>query len=83
MASEVTSRIRLLTLVLGNDFRHPVPLHKAFATLDVLSGGRVEIGLGAGWMASDYEAAGFPFDPPAIRLERLAEAVRGDRRPVR
>ena len=75
VASEVTSRIRLLTLVLGNDFRHPVPLHKAFATLDVLSGGRVEIGLGAGWMASDYEAAGFPFDPPAIRLERLAEAV--------
>jgi probable F420-dependent oxidoreductase len=74
-ASEITSRIRLLTLVLGNDFRHPVPLHKAFATLDVLSGGRVEVGLGAGWMASDYEAAGFPFDPPAVRLERLVEAV--------
>jgi probable F420-dependent oxidoreductase len=74
-AAEVTSRIRLLTLVLGNDFRHPVPLHKAFATLDVLSGGRVEIGLGAGWMASDYEAAGFPFDPPRVRLARLEEAV--------
>lgn len=74
-AAEVTSRIRLLTLVLSNDFRHPVPLHKAFATLDVLSGGRVEIGLGAGWMASDYEAAGFPFDPPRVRLARLEEAV--------
>src|ERR1700704_5052576 len=57
-AAQVTSRIRLLTLVLGNDFRHPVPLHKAFATLDVLSGGRVEIGLGAGWMESDYTSTG-------------------------
>lgn len=74
-AAEVTSRLRLLTLVLGNDFRHPVPLHKAFATLDVLSGGRVEIGLGAGWMASDYQAAGFPFEPAPVRLARLEEAV--------
>ncbi|MCV7282573.1 TIGR03621 family F420-dependent LLM class oxidoreductase [Mycolicibacterium flavescens] len=74
-AAEVTSHIRLLTLVLGNDFRHPVPLHKAFATLDVLSGGRVEIGLGAGWMESDYQAAGYPFDPASVRLARLEEAV--------
>lgn len=74
-AAGATSRLRLLTLVLGNDFRHPVPLHKAFATLDVLSEGRVEIGLGAGWMASDYEAAGFQFDPPGTRLARLGEAV--------
>jgi probable F420-dependent oxidoreductase len=74
-AAEATSRIRLLTLVLGNDYRHPVPLHKAFATLDVLSGGRVEIGLGAGWMESDYTAAGFPFDPAPVRLARLEEAV--------
>jgi probable F420-dependent oxidoreductase len=75
MAEQITSRIRLLTLVLGVDFRHPVPLHKAFATLDVMSGGRVEIGLGAGWKLSDYEAAGFPFDPAPIRLARLEEAV--------
>jgi probable F420-dependent oxidoreductase len=74
-AAEVTSRIRLLTLVLGNDYRHPVPLHKAFATLDLLSAGRVEIGLGAGWMESDYTAAGFPFDPAPVRLARLEEAV--------
>ncbi len=74
-AAEVTSRIRLLTLVLANDFRHPVVLHKAFATLDVLSEGRVEIGLGAGWMASDYDAAGLSFDPVRIRLARLEEAV--------
>jgi probable F420-dependent oxidoreductase len=45
------------------------------ATLDVLSGGRVEIGLGAGWMPSDYEAAGIPLDPPGVRVNRLAEAV--------
>jgi probable F420-dependent oxidoreductase len=74
-AAQVTSRIRLLTLVLGNDFRHPVPLHKAFATLDVLSGGRVEIGLGAGWMESDYTSTGLPFDPAAVRLARLGESV--------
>jgi probable F420-dependent oxidoreductase len=74
-AAEVTERLRLLTLVLGNDYRHPVPLHKAFATLDVLSGGRVEVGLGAGWMASDYTATGLRFDPPAIRLARLEESV--------
>jgi probable F420-dependent oxidoreductase len=74
-AAEATSRIRLLTLVLGNDFRHPVPLHKALATLDALSGGRVEIGLGAGWMESDYESAGFTFDPAPVRLARLEESV--------
>jgi probable F420-dependent oxidoreductase len=65
----------LLTLVLGNDFRHPVPVHKALATLDVLSGGRVEIGLGAGWMESDYESAGFTFDPAPVRLARLEESA--------
>ena len=74
-AAGVTSRLRLLTLVLGVDFRHPVWLHKAFATLDVLSGGRVEVGLGAGWLAADYDAAGIRFDPPAVRLERLGEAI--------
>lgn len=74
-AAEITDEIRLLTLVLGNDFRHPVPVHKAFATLDVLSGGRVEIGLGAGWMPSDYDAAGIAFDAPRVRLARLEEAV--------
>jgi probable F420-dependent oxidoreductase len=74
-AAESTTTIRLLTLVLANDFRHPVTVHKAFATLDALSGGRVEIGLGAGWMPSDYTATGMTFDPPAVRLARLEEAV--------
>jgi len=75
VAAEATSTLRVLSLVLGNDYRHPVLLHKALATLDVLSGGRVEIGIGAGWMDSDYRAAAIPFDPPAIRVDRLAETV--------
>lgn len=74
-AAELTSTIRLLTLVLSNDYRHPVQLHKAFATLDVLSGGRVEIGLGAGWMESEYDAGGMRFDPAPVRLARLEESV--------
>ncbi len=74
-AAEATSTLRVLSLVLGNDYRHPVLLHKAVATLDVLSHGRVEVGIGAGWMPSDYEAAGIPLDPPGIRVDRLAEAV--------
>ena len=75
VAAGATDRLRLLTLLLSNDFRHPVLLHKAAATLDVASGGRLELGIGAGWLARDYEASGIPFDSPAVRIERLAEAV--------
>lgn len=74
-AAEATSTLRVQSLVLSNDYRHPVMLHKAMATLDVLSGGRVEIGLGAGWMPDDYQAAGIPLDPPGVRVDRLAEAI--------
>jgi probable F420-dependent oxidoreductase len=74
-AAAATERLRVLSLVLANDYRHPVLLHKAMATLDVLSGGRVEIGLGAGWMLSDYRAAGIPYDEPAVRIQRLEESV--------
>jgi probable F420-dependent oxidoreductase len=74
-ATEATSRLRVLSLVLGNDYRHPVLVHKAMATLDVLSEGRVEIGLGAGWLQSDYQAAGMPLDPAGARIDRLEEAV--------
>jgi probable F420-dependent oxidoreductase len=74
-AAEATRHLRVQSLVLGNDYRHPALLHKALATLDVLSGGRVEIGLGAGWMASDYAAANIPLDPPGVRVDRLAEAI--------
>jgi probable F420-dependent oxidoreductase len=74
-AAAETERVRLLTLVLGNDYRHPVLVHKAAATIDVLSGGRVELGLGAGWLRAEYEAAGLRYDAPVIRRERLEESV--------
>jgi probable F420-dependent oxidoreductase len=74
-AAEATRNLRVLPLVLGNDYRHPAVLHKALATLDVLSGGRVEIGIGAGWMPSDYAAINLPLDPAGVRVDRLAESV--------
>ncbi len=70
-----TTRLRVQTGVLGNDYRHPVLVHRAAATLDALSGGRLTLGLGAGWLASDYESAGIPLDAPGTRVERLEEAV--------
>jgi probable F420-dependent oxidoreductase len=75
VAAEATSRLRVLGMVFCNDFRHPVLLHKSLANLDVFSGGRVEVGLGAGWLRDDHDAAGLPFDPPAVRVDRLAEAI--------
>lgn len=70
-----TSTLRLGTLVLDNDFRHPAVLAKEVATLDVLSGGRLELGLGAGWMADDYASSGIPFDTAGTRISRLAETL--------
>jgi probable F420-dependent oxidoreductase len=75
-AAALTTRLRLGTLVLANDFRHPAVLAKEAATLDWLSGGRFELGLGAGWLRAEYAAAGIPFDPPGVRIDRLAEAIR-------
>ena len=75
-AADATSSLRLGMLVLDNDFRHPLVLAKELATLDLLSGGRVEIGLGAGWMTTDYEQSGIPFERPAVRIERMTEALR-------
>ena len=74
-AADATSSLRVGALVLCNDYRHPVVAAKELATIDVLSGGRLEVGLGAGWMTSDYEAAGIPLDPPGRRIARLAEAI--------
>lgn len=71
----VTSTLRLGTMVIANDFRHPVILVKEAATLDVLTGGRFELGIGAGWLRSEYEATGLPFDAKGIRVDRLAEAL--------
>jgi probable F420-dependent oxidoreductase len=75
VAAEATTRLRVLGMVFCNDFRHPVLLHKSMANLDVYSGGRVEVGLGAGWMREDHDAAGMPFDPAEVRVDRLAEAI--------
>lgn len=74
-AADATSRLRVGSLVFDNDYRHPVVLAKEAATLDVLSDGRFDLGLGAGWMASDYEQAGIPFDTPGTRIGRLEEAL--------
>ena len=74
-AAMMTSTLRLGSMVFDNDYRHPVVLGKEVATLDVLSGGRFEFGLGAGWMGSEYEQAGLPFDPPGTRIDRFEEAL--------
>jgi probable F420-dependent oxidoreductase len=74
-AAMSTTRLRVQTSVLGNDYRHPVLVHRMAALLDKLSGGRLTLGLGAGWMVSDYEAAGVAYDPPGIRISRLEESV--------
>ena len=74
-AAAVTTRLRLTTLVLDNDFRHPGVLAKEAATLDLLSDGRLELGLGAGWLQSDYDKLGLSFDAPAARMRRFREAV--------
>jgi len=74
-AASVTQRLQLGALVFGNDYRHPVVLAKEMATLDVLSEGRIFFGLGAGWMKTDYDAAGMPYDAPAERVGRMTEAL--------
>ena len=71
----MSDRLRVGTLVYDVDFRHPVVFAKQAATLHLLSGGRHEFGLGAGWMESDYVEAGLAFDRPGVRIERLEEAL--------
>ncbi|MFN8018632.1 MAG: TIGR03621 family F420-dependent LLM class oxidoreductase [Acidimicrobiales bacterium] len=74
-AADATSTMRVGALVFCNDYRHPAVLAKEAATLDILSEGRFELGMGAGWMTSDYHAAGIPMDPPSVRIARLEEAI--------
>ena len=74
-AAAATTTLRVGALVFDNDYKHPVVLAKELATMDVLSDGRVEIGIGAGWMESDYRAAGMPYDRPGVRIDRFAEAI--------
>jgi probable F420-dependent oxidoreductase len=75
LAAQATTTLRLTQLVLDHDFRHPAVLAKELATLDVVSGGRVEVGFGAGWMQQEYVQAGLRFDPPSVRIARLEEYV--------
>ncbi|MHB2015823.1 MAG: TIGR03621 family F420-dependent LLM class oxidoreductase [Candidatus Xenobia bacterium] len=75
MAAAVTERLRIGALVWCNDYRHPVMLAKEVATLDVLSEGRVELGIGAGWMRREYEETGLPYDPAGVRIDRMVEGL--------
>jgi len=75
-AAAVTSRMRVGNLVLNNDLRNPLLVAREALTLDALSGGRLELGIGAGWLEGDYESLGISFDPPRVRIARLGEAVR-------
>jgi probable F420-dependent oxidoreductase len=74
-AAAVTDRLVIGSLVYDVDYRHPVVLAKAAATLQLLSGGRHEFGIGAGWMETDYREAGMPYDRAGVRIARLAEAL--------
>ena len=79
-AADATTTLRVGALVWDNDYRHPVVLAKELATLDVLSEGRLEIGLGAGWMLSDYEQSGIAHDRPGVRIDRMVEGLEVIRR---
>ena len=74
-AASATTTLRVGALVFDNDYKHPVVLAKELATMDVLSDGRTEIGLGAGWMISDYEEAGIQYDSPKVRIDRFIEGL--------
>jgi probable F420-dependent oxidoreductase len=75
VAAAVTTTLRIGSFVFNNDLRHPVVLAQELATLDRLSDGRLEIGIGAGWNKPEYEGAGIPYDPGSVRIDRLAEAI--------
>ncbi len=74
-AASATTTLRVGALVFDNDYKHPVVLAKELATIDLLSDGRLDIGLGAGWMISDYKEAGMPYDSPKVRIDRFIEGV--------
>jgi len=75
VVAAVTERLRIGTFVLNVGLRHPAVLAQDLASLDVLSGGRLEIGIGAGWNRPEYDAIGLPFEPVGVRISRLAEAI--------
>jgi probable F420-dependent oxidoreductase len=75
VVAAATERLRVGTFVLNTGLRHPAVLAQDLATLDVLSGGRLEIGLGAGWNKPEHDAIGIPFEPVGVRIGRLTEAI--------
>jgi probable F420-dependent oxidoreductase len=75
MAAAHTTTLRIGSLVFDNDYKHPAILAKEAATIDLLSDGRLEFGIGAGWMKVDYDMLGLPYDPPAVRVDRFEEAL--------
>jgi probable F420-dependent oxidoreductase len=74
-AADATTTLRVGTLVIDNDYRHPVVLAKEAATIDLLSDGRLELGIGAGWLEREYAVAGLPYDRAGVRIDRLEEAL--------
>src|SRR3954469_24279279 len=75
-AAVVTSTLRVGALVFDCDFRHPAVLARELATIDLLSEGRLEVGLGAGWKRLDYDRSGIPMGPPKVRVDRMIEHPR-------
>src|SRR3954454_24996907 len=75
-AAEATTRLRVGTFVLDNDFRHPAALAKEAATVDLLTDGRLELGIGAGWNPADYRKTGIRFEAARTRVGKLEEAVK-------
>ena len=75
MAAAHTTTLKVGALVFDNDYKHPAILAKESATIDLLCDGRLELGIGAGWMKTDYDALGLQYDPPAVRVDRFEEAL--------
>ena len=75
IAAEATEKLKVGALVFDNDYRHPVVLAREMATLDLATEGRVEFGLGAGWMKTDYDESGIPYDEPKVRVDRFEEGL--------
>lgn len=75
IAAAHTTTLKVGALVFDNDYKHPAILAKEAATIDLLCDGRLELGIGAGWMKTDYDALGLQYDPPAVRVDRFEEAL--------